>query len=63
MSCRALYAYSASPDDPNEVSFGKGEIIEIIDSSGKWWQCKTSAGQVGSECLEQFRTHEGKLGT
>ncbi len=49
--CRALYAYTASPDDPNEVSFGKGEMLDILDSSGKWWQCRTSAGQVGSESL------------
>jgi SHO1 osmosensor len=46
---RALYAYNASPDDANEVSFNKGEILEITDASGKWWQCKTSAGHSGSK--------------
>lgn len=33
---RALYAYQASADDPNELSFGKGEILDVIDQSGKW---------------------------
>lgn len=44
-----MYAYTASPDDPNEVSFGKGEILDIMDASGKWWQCRNQNGQVGSE--------------
>lgn len=33
---RALYAYQASADDPNEISFAKGEILEVLDQSGKW---------------------------
>lgn len=48
---RALYTYTASPDDPNEVSFSKGEILEITDASGKWWQCRTVGGDSGSECI------------
>ncbi|KAJ2522304.1 Transmembrane osmosensor [Coemansia sp. RSA 1939] len=37
---RALYAYDANPDDPNEVSFAKDEVMYVIDDSGKWWQVK-----------------------
>ncbi|KAL5519556.1 SHO1 [Sanghuangporus vaninii] len=44
---KALYAYTASPDDPNEISFTKGEILEIIDKQGKWWQAKKEDGTVG----------------
>ncbi|KAG8880469.1 Transmembrane osmosensor [Tulasnella sp. 331] len=44
---RALYAYSASPDDPNEVSFAKGEILDIVDNAGKWWQAKKADGTTG----------------
>ncbi|KAH9937358.1 uncharacterized protein B0H18DRAFT_1206221 [Fomitopsis serialis] len=40
-------AYNASPDDPNEISFTKGEILEVIDKQGKWWQAKKSDGTVG----------------
>jgi SHO1 osmosensor len=29
-----------SPDDPNEISFSKGEILDIIDENGKWWQAQ-----------------------
>lgn len=35
---------TASPDDPNEISFTKGEIIEIIDTQGKWWHGKKADG-------------------
>jgi len=44
---RALYAYTASPDDPNEVSFTKGEILDIMDNNGKWWQARKSDGTAG----------------
>ena len=40
---------NASPDDPNEISFQKGEIMEIIDKQGKWWQAKKADGTVGSK--------------
>ncbi|KZT74955.1 hypothetical protein DAEQUDRAFT_807236 [Daedalea quercina L-15889] len=44
---KALYSYGASADDPNEISFTKGEIMEIIDKQGKWWQAKKPDGTVG----------------
>ncbi|KAN0135231.1 hypothetical protein V8E53_007122 [Lactarius tabidus] len=44
---KALYAYTASRDDPNEISFHKGEILDIIDNSGKWWQARKEDGTLG----------------
>ncbi|WVQ63040.1 uncharacterized protein L199_001191 [Kwoniella botswanensis] len=44
---KAMYAYSASPDDPNEVSFAKGDILEVLDNTGKWFQVRTPAGATG----------------
>ncbi|KAJ2782243.1 Transmembrane osmosensor [Coemansia javaensis] len=44
---RALYAYDANPDDPNEVSIVKDETLLVIDDSGKWWQVKKEDGSVG----------------
>lgn len=44
---RALYSYDASPDDINEVSFAKDEILEVDDIDGKWWQARRANGQVG----------------
>jgi SHO1 osmosensor len=44
---KALYAYSASTDDPNEISFTKGEILDIVDKQGKWWQAKNFDGKIG----------------
>lgn len=51
---KANYAYMASPDDPNEVSFAKGEILEVLDDAGKWFQVKTSGGIQGVS-IEQYR--------
>jgi len=42
-----MYAYNASPDDPNEVSFGKGDILDVIDNTGKWFQVRTPTGHTG----------------
>ncbi|KAJ2015651.1 Transmembrane osmosensor [Coemansia sp. RSA 455] len=44
---RALYPYDANPDDPNEVSITKEEVMLVIDDSGKWWQVKKEDGSVG----------------
>jgi SHO1 osmosensor len=45
---RALYAYKASPDDPAEISFAKGETLDIVDNNGKWWQARKEDGTTGS---------------
>nr|GAT55424.1 predicted protein [Mycena chlorophos] len=44
---RALHSYNGSPDDPEELSFLKGEILEIEDQQGKWWQAKKADGSFG----------------
>jgi hypothetical protein len=41
-------ADTANPDDPNEISFSKGEILDIIKISGKWWQARKVDGTSGS---------------
>ena len=42
---------TANPDDPNEISFAKGEILDIVDKQGKWWQAKKADGTSGSMWL------------
>ncbi|KAI8981234.1 hypothetical protein BD414DRAFT_492063 [Trametes punicea] len=44
---KALYNYTASPTDPSEISFAKGDILEILDKNGKWWQARKADGTVG----------------
>ena len=38
---------AASPDDPNEISFAKNDVLDIIDNSGKWWQARKADGTTG----------------
>jgi len=44
---KALFAYTASADDPNEISFTKGEILDVVDKAGKWWQARKADGTLG----------------
>ncbi|KAF1800529.1 hypothetical protein V8B55DRAFT_1535285 [Mucor lusitanicus] len=44
---QALHAYQANPDDPNELSFAKGETLDIVDRNGNWWQARKADGSVG----------------
>ncbi|ODV89096.1 hypothetical protein CANCADRAFT_28524 [Tortispora caseinolytica NRRL Y-17796] len=44
---RAVYAYKASPDDETELSFEQGELLDIADTSGRWWQARRANGEVG----------------
>lgn len=36
-----------SAEDPNELSFEKDEILDILDKRGNWWQARKQDGSTG----------------
>ncbi|RXW21352.1 hypothetical protein EST38_g4502 [Candolleomyces aberdarensis] len=43
----AMYNYHASSEDPGELPFKKGEMLDILDRSGKWWEARRADGRAG----------------
>ena len=57
---------TGSADDPNEISFAKRELLDILDKQGKWWHAKKSDGAVGSEypsAVETLGSTEACIGS
>lgn len=47
LRAKALYSYTANPEDPNELSFEKNEEFDVLDNKGRWWHVKKATGQMG----------------
>ncbi|KZP07276.1 hypothetical protein FIBSPDRAFT_875675 [Athelia psychrophila] len=55
-TAKALYSYTASPDDPHEISFIEGEVFDIIDKRENWWRTKKADGTIGIVPSNHFVT-------
>ncbi|KAG4095139.1 hypothetical protein H8356DRAFT_1689252 [Neocallimastix lanati (nom. inval.)] len=47
LRAEALFDYTANKEDPNEISFTQGEVMDIIDNNGRWWQARKADGTMG----------------
>merc|ERR1719188_2305908 len=43
----ALVGYSREKANFRELSVNKGEYLEVMDDTKKWWHCRNSAGETG----------------
>ncbi|KAI8901005.1 hypothetical protein BC833DRAFT_579524, partial [Globomyces pollinis-pini] len=53
---KALYNYTASETDPDEMSFSKDDVLDIVDHQGQWWHVlrDNRIGIVPSNFLEKI---------
>ncbi|ORX35842.1 hypothetical protein BCR32DRAFT_288623 [Anaeromyces robustus] len=47
LRAEALFDYTANKEDPNEISFSQGEVMDILDNNGRWWQARKADGTMG----------------
>ena len=44
---RGVYRYVRNPENPDELSFDKGDVLEAWDNVPGWWNAKKASGETG----------------
>ena len=60
LRAEALYDYRTTHDQPEELSFSKGDTFDVLDNSARWWEVRKSDGTTGTalaNCLQILSWH------
>ncbi|KAJ7772855.1 ankyrin repeat-containing domain protein [Mycena maculata] len=55
LRARALYTYEGSHEEPNDLSFSKGEVLVIRASEQEWWLAEKADGTLGIVPSNHFK--------
>ena len=47
--------YPRTANNEKELSVSRGEYLEVLDDTRKWWRARNMDGQVGPECSPHWR--------
>ena len=47
--------YPRTANNEKELSVSRGEYLEVLDDTRKWWRARNMDGQVGPESSPQWR--------
>ncbi|KAF9459215.1 hypothetical protein BDZ94DRAFT_1054728 [Collybia nuda] len=59
----ALHSYNGDSEDPSELSFKKGDVLDILTKSDQWWEARTASGKKGIAPSNYLRLLTGRLDT
>ena len=54
--------YPRTANNEKELSVSRGEYLEVLDDTRKWWRARNMDGQVGAESSPQWRVCPSFLG-
>ena len=59
-SCFLQVTYPRTANNEKELTVARGEFLEVIDDSRKWWKARNSRGQIGHVPHTIVAPYEGR---